>query len=100
MKSENDNFFNFFFTFRYSSEFLCSTLPNESSSSIDTTDSRHDEDVNSSSNKSTALPYPFVVKDSMIRNSVLVKLEKKMNLTESDRKCICMGIYDECTKYT
>ena len=67
----------YIFLFRYSGESLCSTLPNESSFSIDATNSQHDEDVNSSYNNSTALPYSFVVKDSIIRNSVLVKLEKK-----------------------
>ena len=74
MKSEKDNFFS---SFKYSGKSLCSTLPNESSSSINTTDSQHDDDVNSSSNRSTALTYPFVVKDSMTQNSVLVKLERK-----------------------
>ena len=80
------------FAFRSSDDSLSSTLPNESSSA-DTADS-HLEDEN------TSLPYPFIIKDSIIRNSVLAKLEKNITLNESDRKSICMGIYDECTKYT
>ena len=56
---------------------------------------------NSPSEETTSkceLPYPFVIKD-MIRNAVLNKLDK-IPLSEGEKNSICMGIYDECSKYT
>ena len=58
---------------------------------------------NSPSEETTSkceLPYPFIIKDYLIRNAVLNKLEKKIPLFEGEKNSICMGIYDECIKYT
>ena len=54
---------------------------------------------NSPSEETTSkceLPYPFVIKDYMIRNAVLNKLDKSIPLSEGEKNSICMGIYDEC----
>ena len=79
---------------------LSSTLPNESLDSL--SDSPDSEPVvNDEGNiKSRELPYPFKIKESMIRNSMLLKLNKKLTLTASERLYIFMGIYDECIKFT
>ena len=58
---------------------------------------------NSPSEETTSkceLPYPFVRKDYMIRNAVLNELDKKIPLSEGEKNSKCMGIYDECIKYT
>ena len=58
---------------------------------------------NSRSEKTTSkckLSYPFVIKDYMIRNAVVNKLDKKIPLPDGEKNSMCMGIYDECIKYT
>ena len=47
-------------------------------------------------NKSRGLPYPFIIKDKIIRNSVLLKLNKKLPLTAIKRLSVFMGIYVLC----
>ena len=85
---------------RRSNDFLSSTLSNESleskSDSLDGGPVVNDD----GNNKSRELPYPFTIKDSMIRNSVLLKLNKKLPLTASERLSIFMGICDECITFT
>ena len=85
---------------RRSNDSLSSTLPNESLESL--SDSLDSEPVvnDEGNNKSRELRFPFIIKDSMIRNSVLLKLNKKLPLTASERLSIFMGIYDECIKFT
>ena len=41
----------------------------------------------------------FVIKDYMIRNYVLNKLDKKIPLPERGKISIGMGIYNQCIKY-
>ena len=41
---------------------------------------------------------PFIVRDDMIQNSVVAKLNKGLFPTESERTSIFTGLYDECAK--
>ena len=80
-------------TFRWS-DALYNTAMSYFSHTVDTI-------PNSPSEETTCeLPYPFVIKDYMIRNAVLNKLHKKIPLSEGEKNWICMGIYHECIKYT
>ena len=57
---------------------------------------------NSRSEETTSkckLSYPFVIKDYMIRNAVVNKLDKKILLLDGEKNSVCMGIYDKCIKY-
>ena len=57
----------------------------------------HTDDTvpNSPSEETTSkceLPYPFVIKDYMIRNAVLNKLHKKIPLSEGEKNSICIRL--------
>ena len=41
---------------------------------------------------------PLIVRDDMMQNSIVVKLNKDLFLTESERTPIFTGLYDECAK--
>ena len=41
---------------------------------------------------------PFIVRDDMIQNSVVAKLNKGLFLMKSERTSIFTGLYDECAK--
>ena len=41
---------------------------------------------------------PFIVRDDMIQNSVVAKLNKGLFPTELERTSIFTGLYDECAK--
>ena len=41
---------------------------------------------------------PFIVRDDMIQNSVVAKLNKGLFPTESERRSIFTGLYDEYAK--
>ena len=41
---------------------------------------------------------PFIVRDDMIQNSVVAKLNKGLFPTESERRSIFTGLYNECAK--
>ena len=69
-------------------------MPNESLGSL--SDSLDSEPVvnDEGNNKSRELPYPLIIKDSVL------KLNKKLPLTASERSSIFMEIYNECIKFT
>ena len=75
--------------FRESDAFVCNKSVSSGSSS-----------VNSFFAETVAKTWfnPFIVRDDMIQNSVVAKLNKGLFPTESERTSIFTGLYDECAK--
>ena len=44
--------------------------------------------------------HPFIVRDDMIPNHIISKLNEGLFLTELERASIPSGIYDKCAKVT
>ena len=78
--------------FRESDDFVCNKSVSSGSSSVNSFFAEDEGTV------AKAWFNPFIVRDDMIQNSVVAKLNKGLFPTESERTSIFTGLYDECAK--